>query len=127
MRAFTTDRRYMNAQALKHRIEAAYERRNELSSSNVDAETRDAITQAVNALDRGECRVAEKIDGRWQLHSWLKKAVLLYFRTHDNVVMDAGYARFFDRVPLKFADTDAAQFAQQRVRVVPHALDRYGA
>jgi 2,3,4,5-tetrahydropyridine-2-carboxylate N-succinyltransferase len=117
----------MNAQALKHRIEAAYERRNEMSSSNVDAETRDAITRAVGALDRGECRVAEKIDGRWQVHSWLKKAVLLYFRTHDNVVVDAGYARFYDRVPLKFTDMDAAEFAAGGVRVVPHALVRYGA
>src|SRR5579863_7157082 len=107
MRASTIDPRHMNAQHLQLQIEAAYERRNELSSSNVDVETRDAITQAVNALDRGECRVAEKIDGRWQVHSWLKKAVLLYFRTHDNVVVDAGYARFYDRVPLKFADTDA--------------------
>src|SRR5579863_879768 len=117
----------MNAQHLQPRIEAAYERRNELSSSNVDAQTRDAITQAVNALDRGECRVAEKIDGRWQVHTWLKKAVLLYFRTHDNVVVDAGYARFYDRVPLKFAATDAAQFEAGGVRVVPHALVRYGA
>jgi 2,3,4,5-tetrahydropyridine-2-carboxylate N-succinyltransferase len=93
----------------------------------VDPSTRDAITRAVNALDRGECRVAEKIDGRWQVHTWLKKAVLLYFRTHDNIVIDAGYARFYDRVPLKFAGTDAAQFAAGGVRVVPHALVRYGA
>ncbi|HEY4881472.1 MAG TPA: hypothetical protein VIH80_04775, partial [Steroidobacteraceae bacterium] len=127
MRASTINRRYMNTQHLQQRIEAAYERRGELSSSNVDPETRDAITQAVNALDRGECRVAEKTDGRWQVHSWLKKAVLLYFRTHDNVVVDAGYARFYDRVPLKFAATDAAQFAAAGVRVVPHALVRYGA
>jgi 2,3,4,5-tetrahydropyridine-2-carboxylate N-succinyltransferase len=127
MRAASIDRRDMNTQPLQHRIEAAYERRNELSSSNVDAETRDAITHALNALDRGECRVAEKIDGRWQVHSWLKKAVLLYFRTHDNVVVDAGYARFYDRVPLKFTGMDAAQFAAAGVRVVPHALVRYGA
>ena len=127
MRAFVIDRRYMNAQQLQLRIEAAYERRNELSSSNVDPDTRHAITRAVSALDRGECRVAEKIDGRWQVHSWLKKAVLLYFRTHDNVVVDAGYARFYDRVPLKFTGMDAAQFAAGGVRVVPHALVRYGA
>src|SRR6202166_36294 len=113
MRAFAIDRRHMNTQ--------------ELSSASVDPGTRDAVTRAVNALDRGECRVAEKIDGRWQVHTWLKKAVLLYFRTHDNVVVDAGYTRFYDRVPLKFADTDAAQFAAGGVRVVPHALVRYGA
>src|SRR6202140_4711017 len=127
MRAFAIDRRHMNTQELQARIEAAYERRQELSSASVDAGTRDAVTRAVNALDRGECRVAEKIDGRWQVHTWLKKAVLLYFRTHDNVVVDAGYTRFYDRVPLKFADTDAAQFAAGGVRVVPHALVRYGA
>jgi 2,3,4,5-tetrahydropyridine-2-carboxylate N-succinyltransferase len=117
----------MNIPELQARIEAAYERRHDLSSSSVDPATRDALALAVGALDRGECRVAEKIDGRWQVHTWLKKAVLLYFRTHDNVVVDAGYARFYDRVPMKFADTDAAQFAHLRVRVVPHALVRYGA
>jgi len=117
----------MNIPELQAVIEAAYEHRQELSSSNVDATTRAAIATAVGALDRGECRVAEKIDGRWQVHTWLKKAVLLYFRTHDNAVIDAGYARFYDKVPLKYAATDAAQFAHQGVRVVPHALVRHGA
>jgi 2,3,4,5-tetrahydropyridine-2-carboxylate N-succinyltransferase len=117
----------MNTQELKARIDGAYERRAQLSNSSVDPDTREAVTRAVNALDRGECRVAEKIDGRWQVHSWLKKAVLLYFRIHDNVVVDAGYARFYDRVPLKFADCDAAQFAAAGVRIVPHALVRHGA
>ena len=70
------------------------------------------LDSRVGALDRGECRVAEKIDGRWQVHAWLKKAVLLYFRIHDNTVIDAGYARFYDRVPLKFASTDAVQFGR---------------
>src|SRR6202161_1347176 len=117
----------MDTQELEARIEAAYERRLALSSSSVDPDTRAAIERAVGALDRGECRVAQKIDGRWQVHTWLKKAVLLYFRIHDNIVVDAGYARFYDRVPLKFAGTDAAQFAAGGVRVVPHALVRRGA
>jgi 2,3,4,5-tetrahydropyridine-2,6-dicarboxylate N-succinyltransferase len=117
----------MDTPQLQARIEAAYERRQDLSSSSVDPDTRTAIERAVGALDRGEYRVAQKIDGRWQVHTWLKKAVLLYFRIHDNVVVDAGYARFYDRVPLKFAASDAAQFAAGGVRVVPHALVRYGA
>jgi 2,3,4,5-tetrahydropyridine-2,6-dicarboxylate N-succinyltransferase len=108
-------------------IEAAYERRQELSPSNVDAATREAIESAVDALDRGVCRVAEPIDGRWHVHAWLKKAVLLYFRTHDNAMIDAGYTRFYDKVPLKYAAVDAAAFAQQGVRVVPQALVRRGA
>jgi 2,3,4,5-tetrahydropyridine-2-carboxylate N-succinyltransferase len=117
----------MNSPDLKARIEAAYERRQELSSGSVDATTRAAVAEAVRALDTGQCRVAEKIDGRWQVHTWLKKAVLLYFRTHDNEMVDAGYTRFFDRVPLKFADWDAERLAAAGVRVVPHALVRFGA
>ena len=65
-------------------IEAAYERRQELSASSVDAPARAAIERAIEALDTGECRVAEPIAGRWQVLAWLKKAVLLYFRIHDN-------------------------------------------
>jgi 2,3,4,5-tetrahydropyridine-2-carboxylate N-succinyltransferase len=116
----------MNTRQLQQQIESAYERRQELSSSRVDARTREAIVAAVAALDRGECRVAEKIDGRWQLHSWLKQAVLLYFRIHDNVVIDAGYTRYYDKVPLKYAHTEAAQFSAEGVRVVPHAVVRHG-
>jgi 2,3,4,5-tetrahydropyridine-2-carboxylate N-succinyltransferase len=112
---------------MQQAIEAAYERRQELSPSNVDAMTREAIESAIDALDRGVCRVAEPIDGRWHVHAWLKKAVLLYFRTHDNAMIDAGYTRFYDKVPLKYAAVDAATFAQQGVRVVPQALVRRGA
>ena len=119
--------RTMTSNDQRQIIETAYERRQELSSVNVDAQTRTAIESAVDALDRGTCRVAEPIDGHWHVHTWLKKAVLLYFRTHDNAVIDAGYARFYDKVPLKFSAADARQFAQQGVRVVPHALVRHGA
>ncbi len=108
-------------------IEAAFEQRHSLTAANVDARTREAIESAIGALDRGECRVAEPLDGQWRLNAWLKMAVLLYFRTHENAVVDAGYTRFFDKVPLKFERTDAASFARQGARVVPHALVRRGA
>jgi 2,3,4,5-tetrahydropyridine-2,6-dicarboxylate N-succinyltransferase len=55
-------------------------------------------------------RVAEKIDGDWVTHQWLKKAVLLSFRLEDNVLMDGGPMRYFDKVPTKFANYDAEQF-----------------
>ncbi len=113
--------------ALQQTIEAAYERRQSLSSDSVDTATRAAIVRAVAALDSGASRVAEKIDGRWQVHTWLKKAVLLYFRITDNHLIDAGYTHFYDKVPLKYAAADAAQFAAGGVRVVPHALVRHGA
>jgi 2,3,4,5-tetrahydropyridine-2-carboxylate N-succinyltransferase len=112
---------------LQRIIEAAFERRQELSAASVDVPTRDAIEQAVQGLDRGQYRVAENIGGRWQVHAWLKMAVLLYFRIHDNRVMDAGYTRFFDKVPLKYGAMDQAGFAAGGVRVVPHALVRHGA
>jgi 2,3,4,5-tetrahydropyridine-2-carboxylate N-succinyltransferase len=108
-------------------IEAVWERRAGLSPANADSGTIAAIECAIEALDSGACRVAEPVDGRWQVHAWLKKAVLLYFRTHDNEVMDAGYTRFYDKVPLKYATADAAAFARQGARVVPHALVRRGA
>jgi 2,3,4,5-tetrahydropyridine-2,6-dicarboxylate N-succinyltransferase len=108
-------------------IESAFERRQQLSSSSVDADTRAAIGEAIAALDSGRCRVAEKIEGRWRVHAWLKMAVLLYFRIEDNRVIDAGFTRFYDKVPLKYAATDPTQFAADGVRVVPHALVRRGA
>ena len=117
----------MDINELKTRIEAAWERRQDLSSSRVDDATRGAIDAAVAALDRGDCRVAEKIDGRWQVNAWLKQAVLLYFRIHDNSVVDAGYTRYYDKVPSKYAHTDASAFGAQGVRVVPHAVVRHGA
>jgi 2,3,4,5-tetrahydropyridine-2,6-dicarboxylate N-succinyltransferase len=113
--------------ALQPIIEAAWERRQELSTRTVDASTRGAILAAIDALDRGEARVAEPVDGTWQVHAWLKQAVLLYFRIHDNVLIDAGYTHFFDKVPLKFAASSATDFAAGGVRVVPHALVRRGA
>ena len=117
----------MNTQELRVRIEAAYEGRQQLSSGKVDAQTRAAIVDTVAGLDRGEFRVAEKVDGRWQVHTWLKQAVLLYFRIHDNQVVDAGFTRFFDKVPQKYAHYDAARFNAEGVRVVPHAIVRHGA
>jgi len=117
----------MDLNKAQRTIETAYERRQSLTAATVDTHTRQAIDDAIDALDRGICRVAEPIDNEWRVHSWLKKAVLLYFRTHDNAVIDAGYTRFFDKVPLKYDATDAAAFAQQGARVVPHALVRRGA
>jgi 2,3,4,5-tetrahydropyridine-2,6-dicarboxylate N-succinyltransferase len=117
----------MNQRELQTRVESAYEHRQELSSSNVDADTRAAIVDAVAGVDRGELRVAQKIDGRWQVHTWLKQAVLLYFRIHDNQVIEGGFTRFFDKVPLKYTHYDAARFNAEGVRVVPHAIIRHGA
>lgn len=114
-------------QQLEKIIEAAFERRAEITPNNVDAETRDAVNQIIQLIDKGEARVAEKIDGEWVTHQWLKKAVLLSFRINDNQVMDGAETRYFDKVPLKFADYDDARFRQEGLRVVPPAAVRQGA
>jgi len=108
-------------------IDAAFERRAELSAKNVPHELSVALDDCLELLDKGSVRVAEKRDGRWVVNQWLKKAVLLYFRTRENTVVDAGYARFYDKVPLKYATTSEAEFKRGGARVVPHAIVRKGA
>ena len=110
-------------------IEAAWEKRSELSPSNVDRQVQEAIEHCIDGLDTGELRVAEQRDedGTWMVNEWLKKAVLLYFRIHQNQQIDGGHTQYFDKVPLKYANYDAAAFASSGTRVVPNALVRRGA
>ena len=114
-------------QQLQTIIESAFERRAEITPTNVDVATRDAINQAIELLDSGKMRVAEKINGDWVTHQWLKKAVLLSFRINDNQLIDGGETNYYDKVPLKFADYDEARFKQEGFRVVPSAIARKGA
>jgi 2,3,4,5-tetrahydropyridine-2-carboxylate N-succinyltransferase len=108
-------------------IDAAFEARGEITPANASATVREAVQQALALLDAGTARVAEPVVGGWRVNEWLKKAVLLSFRIADNAVMDGGYGRFFDKVPTKFADFGAADFAAQGARVVPPATVRRGA
>jgi 2,3,4,5-tetrahydropyridine-2-carboxylate N-succinyltransferase len=116
-----------NIESLKPVIEAAFERRAELTPASIDASLRTALDACLNLLDGGKARVAEKINGQWTVHQWLKKAVLLYFRAHDNRVIEAGYTRFFDMVPLKYAHMSEAAIRASGARVVPDAVVRQGA
>ena len=86
-----------------------------------------ALDESLELLDRGEARLAEQRDGEWIVHQWLKKAILLSFRTRENEVVDAGYTRFYDKVPLKYAQASAEQLQASGTRVVPHAIVRKGA
>ncbi|MDP8079366.1 2,3,4,5-tetrahydropyridine-2,6-dicarboxylate N-succinyltransferase [Phocoenobacter skyensis] len=108
-------------------IEEAFERRAEITPANVDAQTKAAIEEAVLKLDSGELRVAEKIDGEWIVHQWLKKAVLLSFRIRDNIIVDGGETNYYDKVPLKFAEYTQERFDKEGFRVVPSATVRQGA
>jgi 2,3,4,5-tetrahydropyridine-2,6-dicarboxylate N-succinyltransferase len=115
------------SEALRAAIEAAWEARDGLSITT-QGEVRDAVEAAIEGLDNGSFRVAEKIDGAWQVHQWLKKAVLLSFRLNDNVVVDGGAAGApaFDKVPSKFAGWGENRFRGAGFRVVPGAVARRG-
>jgi len=107
-------------------IDDGFERRNDISPAKADPDLKDAVQQALQQLDAGEARVAEKIDGEWRVHQWLKKAVLLSFRLNDNRSIDGVYTRYYDKVPAKFAGYDDARFAATGARVVPTAIVRHG-
>lgn len=108
-------------------IEQYFEQRQTLSPNTAPAEVISAVNEVISGLDNGNFRVAEKIDGQWQVHQWLKKAVLLSFRLFPNQMTDAGYCQFYDKLPLKFSGLSAAELANIGVRVVPNAVVRRGA
>jgi 2,3,4,5-tetrahydropyridine-2,6-dicarboxylate N-succinyltransferase len=108
-------------------IEEAWENRSALGPASAPKDVRAAVEEALAGLDAGRLRVAEKIDGAWVTHQWLKKAVLLSFRLEDNRVMPGGSTNYYDKVPSKFAAFGAEDFRQGGYRVVPPAMARRGA
>jgi 2,3,4,5-tetrahydropyridine-2-carboxylate N-succinyltransferase len=108
-------------------IDAAWERRVDISVTTKGAE-RDAVFSALDLLDSGKARVAERgADGEWVVHQWLKKAVLLSFRLSDNSVMGANDDPHWDKVPLKTAGWGENRFRDAGFRMVPGAVVRRGA
>lgn len=114
-------------QNLQSIIEGAFEDRAKLSPQNVPTEIKNAVSEVVELLDKGKARIAEKIHGEWRVNEWLKKAVLLYFRIHDNEILPGGFTQHFDKVPLKFRQHTHDEFISSGVRVVPPAVARKGA
>ena len=117
----------MTTQVLESLIDAAFERRADITPGDVPRDLSQALSEVLDGLNQGRLRVAEKIDGRWVTHQWLKKAVLLYFRCNDNRVIDGGGTKYFDKVPMRFAGYSDADFRQGGFRVVPPAVARTGA
>ncbi len=107
-------------------IEQAFEQRESISADNASAEIRDAVEAALQQLDSGKARVAEKVGDHWQVNQWLKKAVLLSFRLNPNARIRGAETDYFDKVALKYADYNSADFAADGVRVVPPAAARRG-
>ena len=117
----------MNTDTLASLIDAAFERRADLVPGRVDKDVAEAIDHVFAGLNAGTLRVAEKINGTWHTHQWIKKAVLLYFRTHDNQVMPGATGPSFDKVPTRFDGSTDADFRAGGYRVVPGAVARTGA
>ena len=116
------------ANGLQAVIEAAWETREQLGF-DTQGEVRDAVDAALDALDSGEARVAEKIGGEWVVNQWLKKAVLLSFVLNDMAAVAGGPggANWWDKVPSKFQGWDEARFRAAGFRAVPGAVVRHSA
>jgi len=108
-------------------IEQYFEERQALSPATASLELKQGLEEIMAGLDSGHFRVAEKIEGVWVVHQWLKKAILLSFKIYPNRVIDAGFCQFYDKLPLKFEGLTPDAFAANGVRVVPHAMVRRGA
>ncbi len=113
---------------LKPAIEAAFDARDTINSGT-QGEVRDAVEQALDLLDRGEARVAEKKDGAWVVNEWLKKAVLLSFRLNDMtpIAGGPGGATWWDKVPSKFEGWGDNQWRAAGFRAVPNCIVRRSA
>lgn len=108
--------------ALQQMIENAFE----LKPEHLPPEETNSVDEVIRKLESGELRVAEKIDGEWVTHQWIKKAVLLSFRINPNRIMRAGDMSFYDKVPLRFQDFSADDWAKTGIRCVPGAVVRQG-
>lgn len=123
----------MEVTTLQSLIEAAWEDRASMSSSTRGS-SREAVEDALDGLDSGRLRVAEKVDGAWRVNQWLKKAVLLSFRLYDMTPIAGGprdpvrgEATWFDKVPPKFAGWDERRFREAGFRAVPNCVVRRSA
>jgi 2,3,4,5-tetrahydropyridine-2-carboxylate N-succinyltransferase len=112
---------------IKTTIEQAFEQRDQITPQTVDPMVKLAVLEAIDLLDSGTLRVAEKGEGGWVVNQWLKMAVLLYFRIEENECIEDGYTRYYDKIPPKYAHMSAGEFREKGVRVVPPASARKGA
>lgn len=119
----------MSIAQLETVIEAAFDNRDSVNYETT-GEIRDAVGEALNLMDRGELRVAEKQDGAWTVNQWAKKAVLLSFRLNDMETIAGGpgnNTNWWDKVPSKFEGWGADEFKTAGFRAVPNAIVRKSA
>lgn len=112
--------------SLQNIIETAFDNRTNFGVSDCPSDVRSAVEEVLASLDNGSLRVAQKIDGEWVVHQWVKKAVLLSFKINDNKPMNTGELGFYDKVDTKFSGWTEADYKNSGVRVVPPAVARKG-
>lgn len=112
--------------SLQNIIETAFDNRANFGASDCPSDVRSAVEEVLASLDNGSLRVAQKIDGEWVVHQWVKKAVLLSFKINDNKPMNTGELGFYDKVDTKFNGWTEADYKNAGVRVVPPAVARKG-
>ena len=111
---------------IEETIDRGYEQVMGEGRKSADKGLKDAVRDAVAALDSGRVRVAEKRNGEWTVNQWLKKAVLLYLSLNNNRVIQGGFTNYYDKVTAKFAGFDKSGFVDHGVRIVPPAVARHG-
>jgi len=119
----------MSFETLEATVNAAWEQRDQVSATTT-GEIRDAVNGALDGLDSGALRVAEKAGDQWQVNQWLKKAVLLSFRLNDSAPVAGGPGNggvWFDKVKSKFEGWNQQQFDQAGFRAVPNCVVRHSA
>lgn len=119
----------MTEQSLEQVVEAAWEARDQVNSAT-GGEVREAVEAALSGLDSGRYRVAENVDGKWQVNQWLKKAVLLSFQLNDMTAISGGPGRstsWWDKVPSKFEGWGENRFREAGFRAVPNCIVRRSA
>jgi 2,3,4,5-tetrahydropyridine-2-carboxylate N-succinyltransferase len=109
---------------IKSLIDWAWENK---EKAEYDIKVKHAVDEAINGLDSGLFRVCEKLNGQWIVHQWLKKAILLYFRQHSNVLTADNVFSYFDKIPIKNTDWNDLQFETVGARFVPGSIVRKGA
>ncbi len=107
-----------------HPLQSIIEENFENRAESISDSAKNAIREVITLLNSGTLRVAEKLEGQWKVHQWIKKAILLSFQIEQNRVMPGPS---FDKIPLKYANFDEKQFQQQGARIVPSACVRNGA
>lgn len=108
-------------------IENAFDQRDQFSAKSTPPHITQAIQETIELLDQGKVRVAEKKENEWVVNEWVKKAVLLLFKTQENKSISGGFTEFFDKVPLKFSEYTQESFTKLGTRIVPPATVRKGA